>query len=81
MSKRGSSAAKSKQAQLEIEDGSDMVKAIKMNKFPALLTLAAFFAFGLLVVFSQGGHERVLRYPFQRVPKFVALIFRPSLYF
>ena len=70
MSKRGAAAkdnSSSKRSKSkDIHSGGDdstfeMAKTMTLNRFPALVTLTAFLAFALLFVYSQGGHERVLR--------------------
>lgn len=67
MSKRGAATDNNKRSKKtddkDVYVGStfEMVKTMSFNKFPVLVTLTAFLAFALLFVYSQGGHERVLR--------------------
>ena len=67
MSKRGAatkdnSSKRSKSKDIFSDDSTfEMAKTMTLNRFPALVTLTAFLAFALLFVYSQGGHERVLR--------------------
>ena len=68
MSKRGAAtdnykrSKKTEDKDVYVGSTLEMVKTMSFNKFPVLVTLTAFLAFTLLFVYSQGGHERVLRW-------------------
>ena len=68
MSKRGAAAKDNNKRSKKTDskdiygDPDEMVKTMSFNRFPVLVTLTAFLAFALLFVYSQGGHERVLRW-------------------